>query len=200
MLLHDHRASSPLPHRDDVLFGRSLQLRVDGFVCSLQMLGVAVAALQVLNEFVHGDAAIFVAVCVAHDLIQFFLTQRVSQHHLQLLLGDVARVVSVEAPKGAAQHVVVERDARGHHGRQEIRVVDDLITRHGRLQGLEGPGDRGIFNVELLLQNTSQLAQGDVPAVIRVDLQEGFVHLRALLVGQGDGHHRQTSASEGRRL
>ena len=38
----------------------------------------------------------------------------------RLLLGEVPRVVHVEALKGAPQQVVVERDAGGHHGSQEV--------------------------------------------------------------------------------
>mmetsp|Transcript_37213 Transcript_37213/g.106292 ORF Transcript_37213/g.106292 Transcript_37213/m.106292 type:complete len:415 (-) Transcript_37213:263-1507(-) len=181
-----------------LLAGAPLQLRVNDAAGGLDVRVPRGPAPQVLDELLVGDGPVAAVVDVPHELGHLRPLEGLAQHLLQVLARDAAGVVHVEALEGRPQQAVVQLDARGGHGRQELGVVD-LVVMAG-VEHLEDPGNLLVLHVELGLEHVLELPELDGALVGLIQLQERIAHRQPLLIGQRPGHHRHARAAELRGL
>mmetsp|Transcript_39381 Transcript_39381/g.117875 ORF Transcript_39381/g.117875 Transcript_39381/m.117875 type:complete len:201 (+) Transcript_39381:402-1004(+) len=92
------------------------------------------------------------------------------------------------------QQVLIDGNALGNHGRQELRVVDLFICC--RVECLEDGFHLLVSDLEATRERLLQLAHRDGPLPVLVNRNEGVPHPGHLLATQRPGHERHYGTSE----
>mmetsp|Transcript_40532 Transcript_40532/g.104903 ORF Transcript_40532/g.104903 Transcript_40532/m.104903 type:complete len:303 (-) Transcript_40532:600-1508(-) len=133
-----------------------------------------------------------------YQRLHLFTFVLVSEHLTEVLNCDVTCVVRIKLNEGRAQQVFMQRDACGEHGREEVGVVDCLVTV--RAQCREDFLRLLVRNVELVDHHPLELMQGDGALCVLVHGYEMLTHLGTFFIGKGPSHHLHAAAPELRRV
>mmetsp|Transcript_92674 Transcript_92674/g.262191 ORF Transcript_92674/g.262191 Transcript_92674/m.262191 type:complete len:240 (+) Transcript_92674:196-915(+) len=129
-----------------------------------------------------------------HDPLPF---EVLAQDLKYVLHGDVPSVGDVKPLEGIVQQIVGQLDARVQHCRQEVGVVDFLVTVVVCDQCIPYLPEFRVVHL-ILRQLLPQLVEGDAALVLGVHLEKDGLHGRALLLTERPRSDLHAAAAEHR--